>query len=62
MVPDGLAEESAQALRLAREDPGQAQDVARDVRDRAAQAGHTVAEATAWRAMGLAARGLHRDP
>ena len=62
MVPDGLAEESAQALRLAREDPGQAQDVARDVRDRAAQAGHTVAEATAWRAMGLAARGLHQIP
>jgi CHAT domain-containing protein/Tfp pilus assembly protein PilF len=62
VVSDGLAEESAQALRLAREDPGQAQDVARDVRDRAAQEGHTAAEATAWRAMGLAARGLHQIP
>ncbi len=62
VAPDTLAEESAQVLSLAREDPRLAELAARDVRDRAAEAGHTAAESTAWRAMGLAARGLHQIP
>ncbi|HTT90914.1 MAG TPA: CHAT domain-containing protein [Acidimicrobiales bacterium] len=60
--PDVLIEESAAVLRLAREDPRQAEREARQVRDRAARAGDLSAESTAWRAMGLAARGLHQIP
>ena len=62
VAPDVLAEEAAQVLRLAREDPRQAENLAAAVRQRAAEAGHAAAESTAWRAMGLAARGLHQIP
>jgi tetratricopeptide (TPR) repeat protein len=62
VAPDALAEESEKVLNLAREDPRLAEPAARDVRDRAVRAGHTAAASTAWRAMGLAARGLHQIP
>jgi tetratricopeptide (TPR) repeat protein len=57
-----IAEQSALALQLAREDPRRAQSVATEAHDRAVEAGNTRAESTALRALGLAARALHQIP
>lgn len=62
MSNDPLAEQSALALELARQEPLRAQSLAIEARDRAVEAGNAGAEATAWRAMGVAAQFLHHIP
>jgi Tfp pilus assembly protein PilF len=56
------AELSSLSLRLATEDPDQAERLAIEARDRAVEAGQPDAESTALRALGVAARSRHRIP
>ncbi len=62
MASDSIAEQSALALRLALEDPQQAERLATDARDQAVEAGLDEVESTALRALGLAARARHQIP
>ncbi len=59
---DAIAEQAALALHMARDDPRRAEALAIEARDKAAKAGNAGVESTAWRALGLAARALHRIP
>jgi tetratricopeptide (TPR) repeat protein len=62
MACSPTAELSSLSLRLATEDPDQAERLAKEARDRALAAGIAEAESTALRALGVAARSRHRIP
>ena len=62
MASSPTAELSSLSLRLATEDPDQAERLAIEARDRAVEAGLPDAESTALRALGVAARSRHRIP
>jgi tetratricopeptide (TPR) repeat protein len=62
VAPSPTAELSTLSLRLATEDPEQAERLAIEARDRAVEAGLPGAESTALRALGVAARSRHRIP
>jgi tetratricopeptide (TPR) repeat protein len=59
---DPLADQASLALNLAREDPKRAEILATGARDLAIEAGRPEVESSALRALGLAARALHRIP
>ena len=62
MAPSPTAELSSLTLRLASEDPDQAERLATEARDRAIEAGLPGEESAALRALGVAARSRHRIP
>jgi tetratricopeptide (TPR) repeat protein len=62
MAPSLTTDLSSLALRLATEDPDQAERLATEARDRAVEAGWPDVESTALRALGVAARSRQRIP